>query len=75
MSHFIEVHLQYKPNSRPCILNTDWVEYVTPLDDGSLIHLGTVNVDGQQGGRFDSRAFTLLVTEDYYTLKELFHCK
>lgn len=54
MHHFIEVHFQSSSDSRPCIINVDWIAYITPLDNGSLLHLATMRVDGQQGGRIDT---------------------
>ena len=74
MLHFIEVHLSGSSEPEPCILNVDKVGYITPLDNGSLIHLTSVSIDGQQG-RVDARLFMLHVIEDYFTLKELLHCQ
>ncbi len=74
MSRFIEVHLSSSSEPRLCILNVDRVEYITPMDNGSLIHLASVDTDGRQES-IDSRPFMLHVTEDYFTLKELLHCQ
>lgn len=74
MSRFIEVHLFSSSKLRLCLLNVDRVEYITPMDNGSLIRLASVDTDGRQE-RVDSRPFTLHVTEDYFTLKELLHCQ
>lgn len=74
MSQFIEFHQSGSHESYPVIINTDWIEYVSELDTGSLIHFSSVYVDGQQD-RVNSRAHTMHVTEDYYTIKELLRCK
>lgn len=74
MGSFIELHITLSSKSEPLMVNTDWIEYVTPLKEGSLIHLGTVNVDGNQNG-VSSRSFMLQVDEDYYSIKEILHCQ
>lgn len=74
MSRFIEVHLSSSSEPQLCVLNVDRIEYITRMDKGSLIHLASVDTDGQKE-RFDSRPFTLHVTDDYFTLKELLHCQ
>lgn len=74
MSQFIELHQSGSNESYPVIINVDWIEYVSKLDNGSLIHFSSVYVDGQQD-RVTSRAYTMHVTEDYYTIKEILRCK
>ncbi len=74
MARFVELHQPDNNGSTPVMVNADWIEYVSPVDDGVLLHLGTVNVDGQQN-RLYSRPYILHVTEDYYTIKELLRCQ
>lgn len=73
MARFVELHQPDSKGPTPVMVNVDWIEYIIPLKDGSLLYLGSVNVDGQQG-RFSSRPYTLHVTEAYYTIKELLQC-
>ena len=74
MSHFIELHQLASSSPTPMMVNVDWIEYIIPLKDGALLYMGTINVDGQQNG-LSSRPFTLHVTEDYYTVRELVKCQ
>lgn len=74
MSRFIELHQPDHSAPRPIIINPDWIAYIQPSKDGAILHLGSVSVDGHQGG-FSSRPYTLHVTEDYYTVKELIQCQ
>ena len=74
MSHYIELHITQSSKREPMMVNTDWIEYITPLKEGSLIRPGTVSVDGNQNG-VSSRSFMLHVDEDYYTIKEMLHCQ
>ena len=74
MSRFVELHRPDSSGSTPVIVNIDWIEYIVPLKDGVLLYFGIVNVDGEQD-RFSSRPYTLHVTEDYYTVKELLQCQ
>lgn len=74
MSRFVELHQPNSSGSTSVMINIDWIEYIIPLKDGVLLYMGTINVDGQQNG-FSSRPFTLHVTEDYYTVKELVKCQ
>lgn len=74
MSRFVELHQPDSKGQTPVMVNEDWIEYIIPLKDGSLLFLGSVNVDGQQD-RFSSRPYTLNVTEDYYTIKEILQCR
>ena len=73
MARFVELHQPDNNGSTPVMVNADWIGYVTPVDDGALLHLGTVNIDGQQG-RLNSRLHILHVSENYYTVKELLQC-
>lgn len=74
MSRFVELHQPDSKGPTPVMVNMDWIEYVAPVDDGVLLYLGTVNVDGQQG-RLSSRPHILHVSENYYTVKELLQCQ
>ena len=74
MARFIELHQPHSSNPTPIVVNVDWIEYITPLKDGVLLHFGTASVDGRQDG-MSSRPYTLHVTEDYYTVKELLQCQ
>lgn len=74
MSRFVELHQPASSGPTPLMVNVDWIEYIIPLKDGALLYFGTINVDGQQD-RFGSRPYTLHVTEDYYTVKELIQCQ
>ncbi|MBR3699547.1 MAG: hypothetical protein IKM85_08535 [Bacteroidales bacterium] len=74
MSRFIELHQPDSSAPRPIIVNLDWIEYVVPLKEGALLYFGTINVDGQQD-RVGSRPYSIQVTEDYYTVKELLQCQ
>lgn len=73
MSHFVELHL-ISSNNQSIILNTDWVVYIRPLDRGSVVYLGSIDVSGQQGD-VRSGLSTIHVSEDYLTLKEMLRCK
>ncbi len=74
MARFVELHQPASSSSTPIMVNVDWIEYFTPLKEGSLLYFGTINVDGQQD-RVSSRPYTIHVTEDYYTVKELLQCQ
>lgn len=74
MSHFIELHRSESNESYPVIINVEWIEFVSKIDSGSLIHFSSVYVYGQQD-RVNSRAHVMHVTEDYFTIKELLRCR
>ena len=74
MSRFIELHQPDHSAPRPIIINPDWIAYIQPSKDGSILYFGSVNFDGHQGG-FSSRLYSLRVKEDYYTVKELIQCQ
>lgn len=74
MSRFVELHQPDSKGPTPVMVNVDWIEYIIPLKDGSLLYLGSVSVDGLQD-RFSSRPYTLHVMEAYYTIKEILQCR
>lgn len=74
MVRFVEFHQPNSSGPTPVMVNVEWIEYIIPLKEGALLYLGTINVEGQQD-QVGSRPYTIHVTEDYYTIKEIFQCQ